>query len=73
MPLLIGQGAADPLVLPDVQAAYTERLCDAEADYRTYEGGSVRRRRRRLALLPDLITWTQQRLNGDLVISTRTP
>jgi hypothetical protein len=39
-PLLLGQGEADPLVLPDVQAAYVQARCEAGqlVDYRTYPG-----------------------------------
>ncbi|WP_345741314.1 lipase family protein [Salana multivorans] len=39
-PLLLAQGLADTLVLPDAQRAYVEELCAAgqAVDYRTYEG-----------------------------------
>lgn len=68
MPLLIAQGAADPLVVPAVQAEYAERLCSAgvTVEYRTYEGrdhvGVVAADS---PLLPDLVGWTRQRLDGD--------
>lgn len=66
-PLLIGQGAADSLVLPTTQAAYVKARCDAgyAVDYRTYEG------RDHVALVEpdspavtDLLTWTTDRFAG---------
>jgi acetyl esterase/lipase len=72
-PLLIGQGLADPLVLPAVQEGYVERLCESgqQVDFRTYEGrdhvGVVNADS---PLLPELITWTQERLAGAEPIDT---
>jgi uncharacterized membrane protein HdeD (DUF308 family)/alpha-beta hydrolase superfamily lysophospholipase len=66
-PLLIGQGEADPLVLPDVQAAYVEARCDMGqlVDYRTYPGrdhvGVVAADS---PLIPELLAWTRDRLDG---------
>ncbi len=39
-PVLIAQGAADPLVVPDVQRAFVERWCASgqSIEYRVYEG-----------------------------------
>ena len=66
-PLLIAQGGSDPLVLPTAQAAYAKRLCDAgqALDYRTYPGrdhvGVVSPQSE---LIPDLVRWTQDRIDG---------
>jgi hypothetical protein len=66
-PLLIAQGLADDLVLPEVQAAFVQRLCGAgrALEYRTYAG------RDHLSLLApdapfvaDLVAWTEDRLAG---------
>ncbi len=67
-PLFIGQGLADPLVLPSVQKNYVKGRCAAGQglDYRTYAG------RDHLSLvaadsplIPDLVAWTTARLAGD--------
>ncbi|MBD8506736.1 DUF308 domain-containing protein [Hoyosella sp. G463] len=68
MPLLIGQGEADPLVLPAAQEEYARSQCAAgtAVDYRTYPG------RDHVAvvldpdseLIPDLFAWTQDRMDG---------
>ncbi len=67
MPVLIGQGASDPLILPVVQAAYAERLCASgdDVDYRTYAG------RDHLSvvapdspLVDDVLRWTADRFAG---------
>jgi pimeloyl-ACP methyl ester carboxylesterase len=64
-PLLIAQGLADDLVLPDIQAAFVQRLCGAgqALEYRTYAG------RDHLSVLApdapfvaDLVAWTEDRL-----------
>lgn len=66
-PLLIAQGLADTLVLPEAQQEYVDSLCRAgqPLDYRTYEGkdhmgvvsaGSP--------LLDQLMRWTEDRLRG---------
>ena len=66
-PLLVAQGLADPLVLPDVQAAYIERRCSAGQSlvYLTYPG------RDHLSLvsadsplIADLIGWSADRFQG---------
>ncbi len=65
--LLIAQGLADPLVLPDAQQQYVDELCAAgqQVDYRTYEGkdhmGIVRGDS---PLLDELMQWTRDRLSG---------
>lgn len=66
-PVLLAQGAADSLVLPDVQGRYVEARCVAgqRIDYRTYAG------RDHLSVLADdspmvgdLIAWTRDRFAG---------
>ncbi len=66
-PLLLAQGLADPLVLPDVQAAYARARCDAggDVDYRTFEGRDhVGLVATDSPLIPELFSWTQDRLDG---------
>jgi alpha-beta hydrolase superfamily lysophospholipase len=66
-PLLLGQGEADPLVLPDVQAAYARARCDAgqPVDYRTYpDRDHVGVVAADSPLVPELIAWTRDRLDG---------
>ena len=75
MPVLIGQGAADTLITPDVVAAYAERLCatGADVDYRSYDGKDhVGLVAADSPLLPELVTWTQQRFDGDPAPTTCT-
>jgi alpha-beta hydrolase superfamily lysophospholipase len=71
-PLLIAQGLADPLVLPNLQAEFVRRRCrDGQAlEYRQYAGldhlslvasGSP--------LTGDLIRWTRERIEGVPVLS----
>jgi uncharacterized membrane protein HdeD (DUF308 family)/pimeloyl-ACP methyl ester carboxylesterase len=66
-PLLLGQGETDPLVLPDVQAAFVEARCaDGQAiDFRTVPGrdhvGVVAADS---PLVPELVAWTQDRFAG---------
>jgi uncharacterized membrane protein HdeD (DUF308 family)/acetyl esterase/lipase len=66
-PLLIGQGAEDPLIPASVQASYAQRRCDAgyAVDYREYPGedhiGVVEPDS---PLIPELIAWTKDRLAG---------
>lgn len=66
-PLFVGQGAADALVLPQVQLAYVQQQCAAgqHLQYRTYPGrdhvGVVAADS---PLIPDLLTWTEDRLGG---------
>jgi hypothetical protein len=65
-PLLLGQGETDALV-PAVQAAYVQQRCvqGGKVDYRTYPGhdhvGAVVADS---ALIPDLVQWTKDRING---------
>jgi alpha-beta hydrolase superfamily lysophospholipase len=75
MPVLIGQGGADTLVTPDVVAAYADRLCNTGAviDYRSYDGKDhVGLVAVDSPLLPELVTWTQRRLDGDTATTTCT-
>ena len=68
MPVLIGQGASDTLITPDVVAAYAESLCDtgADVDYRTYDGKDhVGLVAPDSPLLPELVTWTQEQLAAE--------
>ena len=66
-PLLVAQGLADDLVLPEIQAAFVQRLCSAgqAVEYRTYAG-----RDHLSVLAPDapfvaeLVRWTEDRLAG---------
>ncbi len=66
-PLLIAQGEADTLIPPGPQAAFVQARCDAgyPVDYRTYPGedhiGVVESDS---ALIPELLAWTQDRLDG---------
>jgi acetyl esterase/lipase len=75
MPTLIAQGTVDPLVLPSLQTAYVAQRCgqsgNGPLDYRTYDGrnhtdivapGS--------AMIPDLLTWTEDRFAGKTAVST---
>jgi hypothetical protein len=67
MPLLIAQGATDPLVLPDVQAAFAAGLCerDEEVDYREYpDRDHVGVVAADSPLLPELVDWTRDRFAG---------
>jgi alpha-beta hydrolase superfamily lysophospholipase len=66
-PLLIAQGEDDSLILPSMQAAYVRQRCASGAllEYRSYPG------RNHLGLvgadselIPDLLQWTQDRLDG---------
>jgi len=66
-PLLVAQGLADDLVLPEIQAGFVQRLCGAgqALEYRTYAG-----RDHLSVLAPDapfvaeLVRWTEDRLAG---------
>jgi uncharacterized membrane protein HdeD (DUF308 family)/alpha-beta hydrolase superfamily lysophospholipase len=68
LPTLLGQGAADELILPDVQRAFVNSLCVAgqPVDYRTYAGrdhiGVVAEDS---PMIPDLIEWTKARFAGE--------
>ncbi|MDR2294315.1 MAG: DUF308 domain-containing protein [Microbacterium sp.] len=69
-PLLIAQGEADGLVVPDAQQSYVDGACAAgeSIDYRIFAGRdhiplvSVDS-----PLVPQLLTWTQERFSGDPV------
>ena len=66
-PLLIGQGEADGLILADVQTAYVAARCadGFPVDYRTYAGlDHVPLVEADSPLIPELIEWTHQRLDG---------
>jgi uncharacterized membrane protein HdeD (DUF308 family)/acetyl esterase/lipase len=67
-PLLLGQGAADQLVVPAAQDAYVAERCAAgqQVDYRTYPGRDhVPLVEPDSPAITDLIEWTTQRLAGD--------
>lgn len=72
-PLLIGQGLGDELVLPTAQAAYAKSRCQqgGQVDYRTYAGfdhvGVVGEHS---PLVPELLSWTQDRFDGKPAAST---
>lgn len=64
-PLFVAQGEADPLVLPQVQLAYVQQRCAAgqQLEYRTYPGRDhVDVVAADSPLIPDLMTWTEDRL-----------
>jgi pimeloyl-ACP methyl ester carboxylesterase len=66
-PLLIGQGEADPLVLPEVQADFVQARCDADqvVDFRTYpDRDHVGVVAADSPLIPELIAWTRDRFDG---------
>lgn len=66
-PLLLAQGEADSLVVPDVQAAYVEARCaDGQAiDYRTYAGlDHVPLVEADSPLIPEMFEWTRDRFEG---------
>jgi uncharacterized membrane protein HdeD (DUF308 family)/alpha-beta hydrolase superfamily lysophospholipase len=67
-PLLLAQGASDQLVLPSVQADYVAARCaDGQAiDYREYEGlDHVPLVEADSPLIPELVDWTRDRLDGE--------
>jgi uncharacterized membrane protein HdeD (DUF308 family) len=70
MPLLIGQGAADELIVPTAQAGYVDGLCAAgrQVDYREYAGrGHVQLVQPDSPLVPELLQWTEDRFAGEPV------
>jgi uncharacterized membrane protein HdeD (DUF308 family)/alpha-beta hydrolase superfamily lysophospholipase len=72
-PLFIGQGEADSLVLARVQDQYVAARCAAgqALEYRTYAGRDhVPLVEPDSPLIPDLFTWTQDRLDGKPATST---
>ena len=73
VPLLIGQGLDDELVLPTAQEAYVTQRCgmDDTLDYRTYEGHDhLSVVKADSPLIPDLIQWTHDRFDGLAAPST---
>lgn len=73
VPLFIGQGLADQLVLPSAQEAYVAQRCEmgTNLEYRTYEGRDhVPLVETDSPLIPDLVQWTTDRLNGTVATST---
>ena len=69
-PLLLGQGAADQLVVPPAQDAFVADYCDAgqQVDYRLYAGRDhVPLVEPDSPLVPDLVEWTTARLAGEPV------
>ncbi len=71
-PLLIGQGAADSLVIPAAQRDYVDRLCAAgqQVDYRLYAGlEHLSLVEPDSPLIPDLIGWTRDRFDGKAIES----
>lgn len=66
-PLLVGQGAADSLVVPSAQDAYVAARCAAgfAVDYRTYAGlDHLALVEEDSPLVPELVAWTADRLDG---------
>jgi alpha-beta hydrolase superfamily lysophospholipase len=66
-PLLLAQGEADQLVLPQVQADYVAERCAAgqPIDFRTYPGlDHVPLVEADSPLIDELVVWTQDRLAG---------
>jgi uncharacterized membrane protein HdeD (DUF308 family)/alpha-beta hydrolase superfamily lysophospholipase len=73
VPLLIGQGAADQLVLPEAQQAYVDQRCadGGQVDYRTYaDRDHVPVVEPDSPLIPELLAWTQDRFDGAPADST---
>ncbi|QEO09924.1 lipase family protein [Protaetiibacter larvae] len=69
-PLLLAQGAADPLVIPAAQRAYADALCAAgqQLDYRDFAGRDhVALVEPDSPLIPELFQWTKDRLAGEPV------
>lgn len=64
-PVLIGQGAADPLVLPDVQQRFVNDWCGRgqPIEYRTYDG--VGHLDAGHAMADDAVAWATARFAGD--------
>lgn len=72
-PVLIAQGAADPLVVPTVQQAFVDRWCERgqPLEYRTYDG--VGHLDAGHATASDVAEWMTRRLAGDAASATCTP
>lgn len=68
IPIFLGQGEADPLIVPAAQDAFVTELCEAGQilEYHTYTGkdhlGVVGEDS---PLIPDLMRWTEARFAGD--------
>jgi len=72
-PLFIGQGEGDALVLPSAQQAYVDQRCalGGALEYRTYPGSDhVGVVGDDSPLIPDLLEWTEDRLDGKPATST---
>lgn len=75
LPLFIGQGEADPLIVPEAQEDFVATLCDAGqvVEYHTYSGrdhmGVVADDS---PLLPELMSWTKARFDGEPTAETCT-
>lgn len=72
-PVLLAQGDADPLVTPAAQAAYVKSECSTGTtlDYRTYPGlDHLSLVAASSPLIPELISWTQDRFDGKAATST---
>lgn len=68
VPTLIAQGLSDGLILPTVQRDFVARLCAAgqPVDYRTFPGRDhVALVAADSPLIPQLVRWTQARLEGE--------
>jgi acetyl esterase/lipase len=73
VPLLVAQGETDNLILPTMQAEYVQQRCDrgGDVDYRTYPGRDhVGLVADDSPLIPDLVQWTQDRLDSRPAQST---
>jgi hypothetical protein len=71
--VLIAQGETDNLILPTMQAEYVQQRCDrgGDVDYRTYPGRDhVGLVADDSPLIPDLVQWTQDRLDSRPAQST---
>jgi hypothetical protein len=72
-PALLAQGDANPLVTPAAQAAYVQTECatGTTLDYRTYPGlDHLSLVATSSPLIPELISWTQDRFDGQAATST---
>jgi uncharacterized membrane protein HdeD (DUF308 family)/pimeloyl-ACP methyl ester carboxylesterase len=68
MPLLVAQGEDDGLVVPAVQAAFVEELCDEgnDVEFRSYPGRDhVPLVEADSPLVDDLLEWTRQRFSSE--------
>jgi alpha-beta hydrolase superfamily lysophospholipase len=66
-PLLIAQGTADDLVLPEIQAQFVQGLCNAGQvlEYRTYaDRDHLSVLAPNAPLVPELVRWTEDRFAG---------